>query len=79
MYDAKKYVNCYHVKRAKNKVLKVKLKAKFAIYSFIPAKAAYLEIPGLDLARNTLLILLCSTYFSRSVEMKFIKFIMFFN
>ena len=44
------------VERAKNKVLKVKLKAKFHLYSFISAKAIYLEMPGLDLARNALLI-----------------------
>ena len=45
-----------------NKVLKAKLKANFDLYRFIPAKAVCLEIAGLDLARNTLLILLCSVY-----------------
>ena len=38
------------------------LKAKFDLYRFIPLKAVCLEIPGLDLAGNTLLILLCSVY-----------------
>ena len=42
------------LKRAKDKVLKVKLIAKFDLYGFIPAKATCLEMPGLDLARNTL-------------------------
>ena len=46
----------------KNKLLKVKLKAKFVLYRFILTKAVCLEIPGLDLARNTLLILLCFAY-----------------
>ena len=39
-----------------DKVLKVKLKVKFDLYRFIPEKTVCLEIPGLDLARNTLLI-----------------------
>ena len=50
----------YQVETAKNKVLTVKLKAKFDLYRFIHAKAVCLELPGLNLARNTLLILLCS-------------------
>ena len=53
------------VKRAKNKVLQVKLRAKFDLYMFLLTKTVGLEIPGLDLGRNTLLILLillCSVY-----------------
>ena len=58
----KKNVDGYQVKRAKDKVLKAKLKSKFDLYRFIPAKAVCFKIPGLDLARNTLLILLCSVF-----------------
>ena len=47
---------------ARDKVLKVKLKAKFGLYRFIAVKTVCLEIPGLHLAPNTLLILLCSVY-----------------
>ena len=55
-------VDGYQVKSAKDKVLRMMLKAKFDLYRFIPAKAVCLKIPGLDLTRNTLLILLCSLY-----------------
>ena len=44
------------------RVLRVKLKAKFDLYRFIPPKAVGSEIPQLDLVQNTLLILLCSVY-----------------
>ena len=47
---------------AKGKVLKVKLKAKFDLYMFISAKTVCLEIPGLDLAWNTLLDFLRSVF-----------------
>ena len=53
-----KNVDGYQVKRANNKVLKMKLKTKFDLYRFIAATVVCLEISGLDLVQNTLLILL---------------------
>ena len=38
-----------------DKVLEVTQKVKFDLDRFIPEKTVCLEIPGLDLARNTLL------------------------
>ena len=52
----------YQIKRAKNKILKVKLKAKFYLCMFFSAMPIYLEIPGLDLLRNIILILLFFVY-----------------
>ena len=55
--DAKKNVDDYQVKRAKNKALNVKLNDKFDLYRLYPTAAVCLEIPGLDMARNTLILL----------------------
>ena len=52
----------YQLKRANNKILKVKLDAKSDLYSSIAVNVVCLEILELDLPRNTLLILLCSVY-----------------
>ena len=52
----------FQIKRANNKILKVKLKAEFYLCMFISAMPIYLEIPGLDLLRNILLTLLFFVY-----------------
>ena len=78
-----KNVDGYQVKRANNKVLKMKLKTKFDLYRFILAKVVCLEISGLDLVQNTLLILLhfffFFFFFLHNVEIKYmyIYFIFF--
>ena len=48
----KRNVDGYQVKRVKNKILKMKVKAKFDLCRFILAKAVCLEMAGLDLAQN---------------------------
>ena len=75
-----KNVGGYQVKRANNKVLKMKLKTKFDLYRFIAATVVCLEISGLDLVQNTLLILLhFFFFFFHNFEIKFmyIYFIFF--
>ena len=55
-------VDGYQVKRARNKVINMKLKAKFNLYRFISPQAVSLKLHRLDLERNTLLILLRYAY-----------------
>ena len=78
--DVKKNVDVYQVKRAKGKVLNVKVKVKFDLYRFISAKAVCLKIPKLGPTWNTLLILLCSVYLlTKCWDKIYNTFILFFT
>ena len=74
-----KNVDGYQVKRANNKVLKMKLKTKFDLYRFIPVKVVCLDISGLGSGAEYLINPFAFAFFLHNVEIKYmyIYFIFF--